>query len=67
MTGAPLIIGALAHFECGLWRSYDGGDHTIFVGNLLSVDNQADPDSDAVLFFRGRFRQITQETTAERN
>lgn len=64
-TGAPLIKGALAHFECALWRSYDGGDHTIFVGSLLSVEKQ--PDSDAVLFFRGRFRQITPELSAERS
>jgi flavin reductase (DIM6/NTAB) family NADH-FMN oxidoreductase RutF len=62
-TGAPLIVGALAHFECALWRSYDGGDHTIFVGRLLSVEKQ--PDSDAVLFFRGGFRQITPERSAE--
>lgn len=56
-TGAPLIKGALASFECGLWRAYDGGDHTIFVGNLLSAEKQR--DEDAVLFLHGRFRQIT--------
>lgn len=79
LTGAPLIMGALAHFECGLWRSYDGGDHTIFVGNLLSVEfsrgerseasgvGTRQLDTDAVLFFRGRFRQITKERTAERS
>ncbi|MGH3742313.1 MAG: flavin reductase family protein, partial [Micromonosporaceae bacterium] len=33
LTGAPLITGAIAHFECALWRQYDGGDHTIFVAN----------------------------------
>jgi flavin reductase (DIM6/NTAB) family NADH-FMN oxidoreductase RutF len=37
LTGAPLITGAQAHFECDLWRSYDGGDHTIFVGRLLAL------------------------------
>jgi flavin reductase len=58
-TGAPLISGALAWFECGLWRAYDGGDHTIFVGNLLSVDKQQ--EDDAVLFFQGRFRQVSPE------
>ncbi|PZV92799.1 NADH-FMN oxidoreductase RutF, flavin reductase (DIM6/NTAB) family [Micromonospora phaseoli] len=36
-TGVPLIAGALAWFECEPWRRYDGGDHTIVVGRLLSA------------------------------
>lgn len=56
-TGAPLIKGALASFECGLWRAYDGGDHTIFVGSLLSVDQRQ--VGDAVLFHYGRLLQIS--------
>jgi len=59
LTGTPLITGALAHFECGLWRAYDGGDHTIFVGSLLSVERYE--SQDAVLFHHGRFHQITAE------
>lgn len=55
LTTAPLITGALAHFECELWRSYDGGDHTIVVGILLGFDRGA--DSDALLFLSGQFRQ----------
>ncbi|MEV0001785.1 flavin reductase family protein [Micromonospora sp. NPDC050980] len=58
-TGAPLITGALAHFECDLWRSYDGGDHSIFVGLLRSVHRQ--PDDEALLFLHGRFRQAVRE------
>jgi flavin reductase len=57
ITGAPLISGALAYFECALWKSYDGGDHTIFVGRLLSVEEQ--PQRDAVLFLHGQFRYLT--------
>ncbi len=56
LTGAPLITGAIAHFECELWRSYDGGDHTIFLGSLLFLDRQA--DEEGLLFFHGRFREI---------
>ncbi|WP_412543687.1 flavin reductase family protein [Longispora sp. K20-0274] len=59
-TGAPLIVGALAHFECDLWRSYDGGDHTIFLGSLLSMDRPA--DEDALVFLNGKFRQIDQRS-----
>lgn len=58
-TGAPLIDGAIAGFECELWQTYDGGDHTIFVGKLLSLDRGA--DREALLFLQGRFRQIYPE------
>jgi flavin reductase (DIM6/NTAB) family NADH-FMN oxidoreductase RutF len=57
-TGSPLIRGALAFFECALWRTYDGGDHTIFVGRLLSVEEQ--PDRDAMLFLHGQFRHLSE-------
>ncbi len=51
-TGVPLIAGALAWFECELWRRYDGGDHTIVVGRLLRTDRPA--EADALLFHRGQ-------------
>lgn len=60
MTGAPLIDGALAQFECQLENSYDGGDHTIFLGGLLSLERSA--EEDVLLFFNGQFRQIDQGT-----
>ncbi|MFC4146088.1 flavin reductase family protein [Micromonospora mangrovi] len=55
-TGAPLIVGAAAHFECVPWRTYDGGDHTIFLGRLLAADSVL--DEDALLFLRGRFHHL---------
>jgi flavin reductase len=57
-TGAPLIGDAFAHIECDLWRTYDGGDHSIFIGRLVSLGRQAD---DALLFFHGRFRHLDPE------
>ncbi|HEX2419238.1 MAG TPA: flavin reductase family protein [Micromonosporaceae bacterium] len=54
-TGAPLLDGAIAHFECRVWREYAGGDHTIFVGSPVAMDWRA--GEDGLLFFRGRFGQ----------
>jgi flavin reductase len=54
-TGAPLLEGAVAHFECELWRTYDGGDHTIFIGKLISLDQRT---GDALLFVQGAFSQV---------
>ncbi len=58
VSGVPLIGGALLHLECAVWQTYDGGDHSIFVGRLLSVEHT---DGDALVFFRGRFRDIYPE------
>jgi flavin reductase len=60
LTGVPLIGGAIASFECDLWRLYDGGDHTIFIGQLLTLDWQG--DGDALLFFHGQFRQFKERS-----
>jgi flavin reductase (DIM6/NTAB) family NADH-FMN oxidoreductase RutF len=59
LTGAPLVAGALARFECELYRSYDGGDHSIFVGRVVSLERSL--DQDGLLFFQGRFRDITPQ------
>jgi flavin reductase (DIM6/NTAB) family NADH-FMN oxidoreductase RutF len=53
LCGAPLIDGAAAHFECELWDTHDGGDHTIFVGRLLGMP--AAGARDVLLFLRGGF------------
>lgn len=55
-TGAPLIEGALAWFECTLWGSHDGGDHTIFVGRVVSVVRQE--GGGPLLFHNGSFLSI---------
>lgn len=58
VTGVPLIAGALAHFECRTWRNYAGGDHTIFLGSVLSVDQPQ--EAAALLFARGAFSRTDQ-------
>jgi flavin reductase len=59
LTGVPLLDGTLASFECELWRTYDGGDHTIFIGRIISMHQQT--DRDALLVFKGKFRQISPD------
>jgi flavin reductase (DIM6/NTAB) family NADH-FMN oxidoreductase RutF len=36
-SGAPLVPGALAHLECRLHAAHDGGDHRIYVGEVLNL------------------------------
>lgn len=37
LTGAPLLDGSLASLDCRLRDRHDGGDHTIFVGEVVEA------------------------------
>src|SRR2546425_5327292 len=37
-AGAPLLVGALGWLECRLASEHPVGDHTFFVGEVLSVE-----------------------------
>lgn len=51
--GAPLIEGAVAHFECANRSRYDEGDHVIFVGKVEHCAHR--PGVAPLLFHGGRF------------
>ncbi len=55
-TGAPLLSGSLAWLECELAESYDGGDHSIFLGRVL--DSRRIPDQKALVFYAGAFHRV---------
>ncbi|HEU5475557.1 MAG TPA: flavin reductase family protein [Actinophytocola sp.] len=55
-TGAPLLNGALAWLECELAELYPGGDHSIFLGRVLSASRG--PDRQALLFYAGGFHHL---------
>ena len=44
LSGTPLIDGALAWMECVTYRQYDGGDHTIMVGELVHASGAPSPN-----------------------
>jgi len=37
VTGCPVLPDSLAWLDCRVWEAYDGGDHTIFVGEVVDV------------------------------
>jgi flavin reductase (DIM6/NTAB) family NADH-FMN oxidoreductase RutF len=55
-TGCPILPGVLAVFECKIAHTYMGGDHVIFVGEVLSATG--DPDGRPLVFFRGEYVHI---------
>ncbi|HUN24530.1 MAG TPA: hydroxymethylglutaryl-CoA lyase [Anaerolineales bacterium] len=54
-TNAPLLSTALAWLDCRLWAVYDGGDHTIFVGEVLDASVQT---GEPVLYFARDWQRI---------
>ncbi|MGC8542389.1 MAG: flavin reductase family protein [Vulcanisaeta sp.] len=36
-TGSPIIEGAIAYLDCKVVAKYPGGDHTIFIGEILDA------------------------------
>jgi flavin reductase (DIM6/NTAB) family NADH-FMN oxidoreductase RutF len=56
VTGAPLLDGALAGMECRTTAMHDGGDHTIIVGEVVSV---TDPEPGSpLIYFGGAYRKL---------
>lgn len=54
-TGCPILEGALATMECKVTHVMPGGDHDIFVGELLSTSVA---EGSPLLYFRGKYRGL---------
>jgi flavin reductase (DIM6/NTAB) family NADH-FMN oxidoreductase RutF len=53
VSGAPLLAGAAASFECFNRSQYAEGDHVIFVGEVERCSHRA--DASPLLYHGGRF------------
>lgn len=51
--GLPTVSGAAAVLVCRKFARYDGGDHSIIVGEVQSVNHE--PARDAMIYFRRKF------------
>ena len=49
ITGAPILKGTQAYLDCQLTQSYDGGTHTLFLGEVVAL-NLDDTKSPLVFF-----------------
>jgi flavin reductase (DIM6/NTAB) family NADH-FMN oxidoreductase RutF len=52
---APRLAGVLAYQECRPWRDYDGGDHTLFLGQVVDFGYR---DGDALGYHASGFTAI---------
>jgi flavin reductase (DIM6/NTAB) family NADH-FMN oxidoreductase RutF len=54
VTGVALLDESLSTLECETAETYAGGDHTIVVGHVRSVEI-SDRAGDALVYYRGRY------------
>jgi flavin reductase (DIM6/NTAB) family NADH-FMN oxidoreductase RutF len=55
-TGSPIVDDAMAFFDCRLVAQHPGGDHTIFVGEIVAAgfSEGAEP----LIWFGSRYRRL---------
>ncbi|HEX8170159.1 MAG TPA: flavin reductase family protein [Thermoanaerobaculia bacterium] len=53
--GVPLIDGAICTLECRLQEQLPGGDHTIFVGEVVDAQTR---DDAPLVYFRSAYREL---------
>jgi flavin reductase len=59
VTGHPILDDALASLECRTYAVHPGGDHTILVGQVLSVAGPAAAEVPGpLLYHAGRYRRL---------
>ena len=55
IDGVPVLEDALVSLECRLRHAYEGGDHTIFVGEVEAVTIR---DGSPLVYFHGNYRDL---------
>jgi flavin reductase (DIM6/NTAB) family NADH-FMN oxidoreductase RutF len=60
VTGVPVLSDALAFLSCRLVDTFDGGDHTIFVGQVVELGVPRE-HQEPLVFFRGWLGSLEEE------
>jgi len=61
-TGAPVLTDCVAYLECRVRDVAEGGDHSVFMGEV--VDQAVVNDVAPLLFFRGLYRRVADDVPA---
>lgn len=62
-TGSPILEGAIAYFDCRLVATHPGGDHSIFVGEIVAAGFE--DDAQPLIWYASRYRRLAPESAAE--
>lgn len=55
-TGAPILPGAAGWLDCSVYATYDGGDHSIFVGLVEAAGSVT--ENDPLLYFNRQWGEF---------
>jgi flavin reductase (DIM6/NTAB) family NADH-FMN oxidoreductase RutF len=55
LTGAPLLVGALAWFDCEVESIAEHGDHAIIVGRVVAASST---EGEPLLYFARRYHRL---------
>jgi flavin reductase (DIM6/NTAB) family NADH-FMN oxidoreductase RutF len=58
-TGAPILEGCVAWYDCRVAATYRGGDHTLFVGRV-EANGLGDESRRPLLYFANRYAHLQQ-------
>ena len=59
VTGSPIIEGAIAYLDCRTAMEHHGGDHTIFIGEVLEAKELS--EDAPLVFYRGQYGKFKAE------
>ncbi|HEY7309876.1 MAG TPA: flavin reductase family protein [Gemmataceae bacterium] len=57
VSGAPILSDSLAWVDCRLAEILPGGDHSIFLGEILAGEAR---DGSPLLYFGGKYRRLAE-------
>ena len=55
LSGFPVVAGAIAQLVCRSYQSFEAGDHTIFLGEVLALRHE---DGRPLIFHGGRYDNL---------
>ena len=55
----PSLAGSLARIYCEPWDRHDGGDHSLFLGRVVGLDER---DGNALAYHESRFTRVATPT-----
>lgn len=56
-TGSPILEGNMGWFDCRVVHRHAGGDHTIFVGEVVDAQYA---DGEPLIYYRGSYNRLAQ-------
>jgi flavin reductase (DIM6/NTAB) family NADH-FMN oxidoreductase RutF len=57
-SGSPILEGAIAYFDCRLSARHDGGDHTIFIGEIVAAGYRE--DAEPLLWYASAYHRLAR-------